>query len=119
MEEDHGRATSFDRGWVRDRADAKRKVLRLAHRIRLKTLGYLRAPIGRLARLSGTDKIGAHNYMGAYDRFFSEYRNRPVGNRRRNSVRRPARNSQVSAFAPSRHCPAVAQPSAHAAGVAE
>jgi hypothetical protein len=44
----------------------------------LARLGILRAPLETLARVSGTDKAGPHEYMGAYERVFREFRNRPI-----------------------------------------
>jgi hypothetical protein len=50
----------------------------LSRDIKLKTLGRLRAPLKKLAELSGTDKTGAHGFIPAYERFFSEYRHRSI-----------------------------------------
>lgn len=44
----------------------------------LRRLGMMRAPLKTLARLSGTDKVDSHEYIDAYHRFFSEYRNRRI-----------------------------------------
>lgn len=38
----------------------------------------MRISLAVLARLSGSDKIGAHDYIEAYSRFFSKYRNRKI-----------------------------------------
>jgi len=74
MERPQHHAASYDRGQPQPRRD----LLRLSRRIALQALGRLRAPIETLARLSGTDKIGSHDFMAAYKRFFSKYRNRPI-----------------------------------------
>lgn len=59
-----------------ERGEALRaRLLAVAHAV-LKVLGWVRAPIEWLAVLAGTDKVMDHDYMAAYRRFFSEYRNR-------------------------------------------
>jgi demethylmacrocin O-methyltransferase len=60
------------------RQRAIKGALRFLARSALKILGALRVSLETLARLSGTDKIAEHDYIGAYRRFFSEYRNRPI-----------------------------------------
>lgn len=50
----------------------------LARRAKLAALGRLRASIESLAWTAGTDKIGAHDYVGTYDRLFSSFRNRRI-----------------------------------------
>ena len=47
-------------------------------RLVLAVLGHLRVPMRVLASLSGSDKIGGHDYIGTYARFFSKYRNRRI-----------------------------------------
>jgi hypothetical protein len=68
--------------YLRRQPESRRQVVRgrlrsLARGV-LKVLGVLRFPILTLARISGTDKILGHDYIGAYRRFFSAYRNRKI-----------------------------------------
>lgn len=44
----------------------------------LKRLGMVRAPLETLARVSGTDKADPHDYMHAYRRLFSEFRDHSI-----------------------------------------
>lgn len=65
----------------RQPAPKKRQlVARLARlsRTALRVIGPFRPSLATLARISGTDKFRGHNYIAAYERFFSEYRNRPI-----------------------------------------
>ncbi len=56
------------------------KLLRSAASRReiLDKLGQARAPLATLAQESGTDKVDGHEYIAAYERFFSEYRDQPI-----------------------------------------
>jgi demethylmacrocin O-methyltransferase len=47
-------------------------------RMALRIVGPFRLPLATLAQISGTDKARGHNYIPAYERFFSKYRNRRI-----------------------------------------
>lgn len=53
------------------------RITRLS-RLALKILTPLPVSMETLARIAGTDKIGSHDYIAAYARFFREFRRRPI-----------------------------------------
>jgi demethylmacrocin O-methyltransferase len=70
------RVGDYVRGLPPQEKAAWRRVLTRLSRAALNVLGPFRLPLATLATIAGTDKIGAHDYIPAYARFFAPYRNR-------------------------------------------